>query len=267
MLLSVAQISNKFLANRAGVFAALAHALVLTLGSAPAALAQESASSPQKIVAEGYVKPMESWEAQPPLSLSQTRTGLYNQPPEIWVADISTHLIDDSDGDGYFAAFQVSMDIDVDWEWAEVYADIYLQPRGAAPRLLHTTQVFSIFERNSSDRYQVDVQLFDNTPTDGYDLIIDVVEVSSGFLVDSVSNYTHYNLANLPLESQDYQYDIQYETNFGVQVSGGNGFYDDVGISYGFSVQSVGHGGATGWLGLLGLAIAALTRLRRRPNI
>ena len=269
-------------------------ALALIGFCAPSAMAQqklvESAASDtqtapasiQTAVTEGYVTP----------ELTGTKSGSVstrnnNGSVDIWVADIDTFLDNDKDYDGYFAGLSVSMDIDVDWDWADVYAQIYLQRSGRSPRLLHVTQVFSIYEQDSLDRYQVAVDLLDNTPAGHYDLLIDVIDARTGYVVDSVSNSTHSNLQNLPLESDDHQsgapifqndvsyepaydpaYDVEYEVTYGAQFSGGSGFNNGFGVEYGFSATSIGHRGAAGWLGLFGLSLAAgfRTRFRRRAN-
>jgi len=257
----------------------------LTVSSAAAqGDAQNSEETIKTAITEGYVTP-EQTGIENPGATQPNKRNLYRSP-EIWVADISTHLFDDFDQDGYFASFTLSMDIDVDWDWADVFAEIYLQRSGTEPRLLHITQVFSIFENAFSDRYQVDVELLDNIPSGYYDLLVDIVNASTGQVVDTVSNSTHFNLENLPLESSDYQYagpnfqpavdhefdyyepenEIGYQTNYDVQFSAGSGYQNGVALDYGFSVQSVGHGGATGWLGILGLGLAAAARLRRRTK-
>lgn len=247
--------------------ALLAMALAYSSVAAAEDEAQNIQSTVKTEVTEGYVTPeqigTQDLDAKPEQQSVQRDNRNHQHSADIWVANINTYLFDDADNDGYYAGLTVSMDIDVEQDWADVFAQIYLQRNGSQPRLLHTTDVFSIFERASSDEYQVDVGLLDNTPAADYDLIIDVVNASTGQLVDSVSNQTHHNLAYLPLESSDYQYDAQVELSYGLQISGGNGNHNNIGLDYGFSVQSLGHGGATGLLGLLGLALAVGVRLRR----
>lgn len=241
--------------------------------------AESNAEKIQTTITEGYATPelVGTSREQTHDSTKQPNTKHQVYEAEIWVADISTYLNDDSDHDGYFAGFTVSMDIDVEYDYADVFAEIYLQPYNAAPQLLYVTQVFSIYERASADRYDVDVGLLDNTPAGEYNLLIDVVDAYSGRVVDTVSNFTHYNLMNLPLESSDYQnpYDDDFgvQTSLGVQILGGsspnNGIQTGIGFEFGFSTTSNAHGGSTSWLALFGLALVAGLRrfcTRRRHS-
>ena len=245
--------------------------------TAQSATAQEAAqetvpaTAAQNSISEGYTTPAQVWIDEVTASVGQqTSERTLNGYAQIWVADIETRLFDDADNDGYYAGLSISMDIDVEFDQADVFAEIYLHPQGSQPRLLHVTNVFRIYEQASQDRYQVDVGLYENTPAGGYNLLIDVVNAYSGELVDTVSNRTHSNLENLPLESADYQYndnvDVQVQTSFGVQVSSGTSFNNGVSVGFGVSTAStsVAFRGATGWLGLVGLALAAGLRLRRR---
>ncbi len=204
---------------------------------------------------------------------------------DIWVSDISTVLFNDSDHDGYFAGFSVTLDVDVSQHSAEVYANFYLQSRAEGPNFLHSTNVFRIYEQDSIDRYRVDVDLTDSFFAGEYDLIIDVIDAQSTQVADTVSHRTHSNLGGLPLESNNYQFDDHfvdndyysddyYDDNYGsnlvttfsVNLSSGSSFN---GNQQGFS--SVGFGvnatvtefrGSTGVIGLLILAAAGSIRAR-----
>ena len=222
---------------------------------------------------------------------------------EIWVADVGVQLFNDSDIDGYFAGFRITLDVDIEREWADVYAEIYVQPAGTSARLLHATNVFSIFNRASSDVYQVELDLTDNFLADDYNVLIDIVNANTARVVDTVSSATHANLEGLPLESVDFQanldgpsdplgspvrpfnnddgyYDDEYFLTYSLSAGFG-GYYDYYGYgvgfssfsgsafsgsSFGVSLTSSGVGGSTGWLTIFILGLAAAVRKRRRAG-
>ncbi len=197
---------------------------------------------------------------------------------EIWVADVDVHVFGDSDLDGFFRGFSVNLDVDVDWHSADVFAVFYLKTADKDPQLLHSTLVFSIFERLVTDQYQVDVELVDNFEADYYDLIIDIVDAHSLNVVDTISYETHRNLAGLPLESanfqvatnhdthhQDHHYTsttIEYETAITFPLSVHHNSHHSV--DFGVSARVVEYGGATGLMSLGGLALIGIMRRRRR---
>ncbi len=240
-------------------------------------------------IAEGYANPVETWiEHVVPLSRQSNKRHHFHEP-EIWVADIGTLLFNDSDDDGYFAGFSVSIDVDVSWDSADVFAKFYLQPDGVEPNLLHSTNVFTIYEQAISDRYRVDVDLLGNYPAGDYNLIIDVVDASTGRVVDSVSHLTHRNLEDLPLESADFQPHAPHlpmnEQEHGDDFDDEDDYGDDHGdhghdhddhdydpdhdldfeIEYGLSASVTEYGGASGYALLLAM-VAALGLRARRPG-
>jgi len=156
-------------------------------------------------VSEGYAQPIELWRDDSQQKATSRSRPHYYDDPEIWVADLETLLYNDADQDGYYTSFRLLLDVDVDWDIVDVYAKIYLQPDGADEQLFYTTEVFTLFNTSSTDRYRVDVDLYENYAPDDYDLIIDIVNAHTGKVVDSVSDITHRNLDDLPLESGEYQ--------------------------------------------------------------
>lgn len=197
---------------------------------------------------------------------------------EIWVADVGVHVFNDSDVDGFFSGFSVNLDVDVEWHSADVFAAFYLKTPNTEPQLLHSTLVFSIFERLVTDQYQVDVELVDNYQANYYDLIIDIVDAQSLEVVDTISFDTHRNLAGLPLESANYQlvpaHDphqpdhgytttyIEYETAISFPLTGHHNTHHSV--DFGVSARVVEYGGATGVGSLVGLVL--VMKMRRRGS-
>jgi len=286
MNVSIAQRARKSIAARTVTAAAVA----LTTLTATSAFADESKSdrialfaqtvNDSNTVSEGYAAPLEKWlEQVQPNTRSKTTRHHYDQA-EIWVADVGTLLFSDTDDDGYFSGFSLSLDVDVEWDTAEVFAKIYLQPDNADSSLLHTTNVFTIYERAATDRYRVEVELLDNYPAGNYDLIVDVVNASTGRVADSVSYATHLNLDDLPLESADYQpaEPIHHEPVEPTEPhphGDGNGhghthdddYHDDDHHDHdGFGISVHEYGGSTGSVMLLLLAAAAGLRSRRKTS-
>lgn len=138
------------------------------------------------------------------MSRSGTRHGSGHWPPEIWIADVGMSLFGDRDQDGYFSGFAVSIDADIDYGQAEVYASLYLARDDEALRPFHTTAVFSLYDRSATDRYRIEAQLIDAFAPGHYDLLIDLHDAHTGHIVDTVSAVTFRNLENLPLESDDH---------------------------------------------------------------
>jgi len=245
-------------------------------------------------ISEGYDNPEEALNQSaaiktPELTNTQraaTRHGLHS---EVWVSDVSTVLYDDTDHDGYFSGFSVSLDVDVTEDSAAVYADIYLQSSGSVPELFHTTNVFSVYEQESFDRYRVDVNLTDNIHAGDYDLLIEVVNAHSLEIEDTVSYLTHSNLSHLPLEASSFShehgfndtyndpyYDSSYEHNhsntvvstFSVGLSSGSIFHagnaSSSGVGFGVSASVTEFHGGAGWGILLLLAAAGVVRKSSR---
>jgi len=239
------------------------------------------------IISEGYTNSADALAANSqssPTATSTNRSTLSGPHPEIWVSDLNTALFNDADRDGYFAGFSITLDVDISRQSADVFANIYLSTDGASPQLFHTTNVFSVFEQESFDRYTVSMDLTDNISAGHYDLLIDVVNAYSSEIEDSVSYRTHSNLANLPLESQNHQlnqsfndpyygdpyYDPYYDNNvvttFTISSSSGTSFTSSAnsGSGFGVSASVTEFRGSAGWATLLVLAVARAFRAKRR---
>ena len=122
---------------------------------------------------------------------------------DIWISNIGTLLYTDSDRDGYFSGFSLTIDADTSYSQADVYAAIDIQlPAGERERL-HTTGTFSIYGNSLTDEYRIDIELVQNYPIGDYDLFIDLVDANNHEVVDRVDAYSFSNLAGLPLEAED----------------------------------------------------------------
>jgi hypothetical protein len=121
----------------------------------------------------------------------------------VWISNIGTSLYIDSDQDGYFSAFTLTIDADTDYSQADVYATIDIQRSGGERESLHTSGTFSIYGNSLTDEYRVDIELIRNYPIGDYDLFINLVDANDHAQVDSVGPTDISNLSRLPLESED----------------------------------------------------------------
>ncbi len=161
--------------------------------------------SDDKIITEGYVLSAERWVAetqafrQNPIARHFTH---YEQNSGIWIADIGTLLYDDRDGDGYFAGFSLSLDVDVDYGNADVYVTLYLTLENTPQQFFHTSEIFTIYGNSVSDEYRIDAELLANFPVGQYDIQIDIHDAWTDRVVDTATSHSFRNLDGLPLESE-----------------------------------------------------------------
>lgn len=159
--------------------------------------------SDQAIVTEGYKRSVEEWieGVERHRNISGTKHNDHRDP-EVWIASVGTLLFDDTDEDGYFSGFSLSIDADVEWGHTDVYLNIYLQEQGYENRLFHTSSAYTIYDNSESDEYGIEVELLDNYPANLYDIQIDLHDAHSYEILDSVSSVEMQNLGGLPLESE-----------------------------------------------------------------
>lgn len=164
---------------------------------------------------EGYALSVEEWSAHSQGARSSGFTarfadGFHHQSknrPQVWLADIGTLLFDDYDGDGFHSGFSISMDVDSEFGDTEVYASIYIESSDRPIERLHTTSRFSIYGTGVGDEYRVDTELRANFDAAEYDITIDIHDAWSDELLDTASARGFRNLANLPLESSEFNND------------------------------------------------------------
>jgi len=123
---------------------------------------------------------------------------------EAWITDIGTLLYRDSDQDGYFAGFSLTLDADTYHDYLDVHANIDIQRPLGQRKFLHQTSSFSLNSNSFTDEYRVEIELVQNYPAGEFDLFIDLVDSNSLRVLDSVSADEFSNLSALPLESEDF---------------------------------------------------------------
>lgn len=161
---------------------------------------------------------------------------------EIWVYDAYTYLIDDVDGDGFYSEFEVQFDADTVFDYAEIYAVMYISRNGGPWVEYYVTNVFDIYGDSATDDYAVRTVLNFDYPTGEYDILIDLYEYGYSGVVATYSSLDDPDLAYLPLEDRTNEvifdtgywfYDIQTDL---IDDFDNDGFYSSFGI--GFDVDS-----------------------------
>lgn len=134
------------------------------------------------------------------------------------IASAYVNLLYDQDLDGYYSEFSVNFDADTTYEYADVYAELYLSLNGGPWELYHITDVFEIRGASYYDDYTVTTLLTEGYPPGSYDVLVDLIDYYDGSWVATIGPDESYDLYGLPLE------DITYEDSsvYGSSVS----FYD-----------------------------------------
>ena len=177
---------------------------------------------------------------------------------ETWIADVGLLLPSslDRDDDGFFAGFELTIDVDTEASFLDVYAVVELTDSAGFVTLSHDTADFRVHGYSSADRYRVEMELLhDHAP--GYrDLRIDIRDARDGRLLDRVSAHEFRTLAALPLEAER------------------SGFADDDPhytdgrpIDHDGSAFVAGYAAASGPLGALSLLALALWRRWRSGTV
>lgn len=114
----------------------------------------------------------------------------YDQVFEIYDADLQ--LLSDIDGDGFHHAFRVFFDVDVDYDGATVYAKLYLSRDGEPWSQYFTTDLFTIYEDDASDAYEVETELEEGYPEGYYQVLVEIYSLDHAYMVASEVLDYHY---------------------------------------------------------------------------
>lgn len=114
-------------------------------------------------------------------------------------------LIEDYDADGYYQTFSVTFDADLvsynPYDEAIIYAELYLSKNGGPWEHYFTTKDFVIMGENTDDKFEVFSTLGDGFNPNHYDVLIDIYEVNSPYIMASYSSDDSNSLYALPLEN------------------------------------------------------------------
>lgn len=173
---------------------------------------------------------------------------------DFWITDIGTLLYKDADRDGYFSGFSLTIDADTQYSHAEVYAAIDIQfPDGARERL-HTTGIYHLYGNSITDEYRIDIELVENYPIGQYNLFVDLVDAYDHRVVDQVDASEFSNLAGLPLESEDLDYQPVIHNPVAPSPPA---------TTNNTNIRVAEYSGALNFWVILGFAISILVRTRR----
>lgn len=125
-----------------------------------------------------------------------------NVNQDFWIFDATTVIRDDFDGDGFYTRVELDFDADTVFEFADVYAVLYLSLEGGDWIEYGVTDVFRIYGASGNDTYFFDSDLVAGFPTGYYDVLIDLYDTFDDRLVASFGPSDSAELFDLPLESQ-----------------------------------------------------------------
>ncbi len=168
---------------------------------------------------------------------------------DFWFYAADVQLFADDDGDGYYYGIDLLFDADTYFEYADVYAVVYLSFEGGPWTEYAATDSFAIEGASGDDEYVIVTELLAGYPSGSYDLLIELFDAWDDTFVADIGPADSSGLANLPLEDAE---------------------RDVPAIATRTVVVSQGGGGAAGWpfvtvAGMLALGLAALRRRGRLP--
>ncbi len=138
---------------------------------------------------------------------------------DFWFFDADVLLFNDDDGDGYFHGIDVLFDADTFYEFADVYAVLYLSYEGGPWNEFAATDTFRIFGATSDDEYVVVTELMSGYPRGSYDLLIELYDAFDGAFVAELGPADHPDFSFLPLE--DFNRDDPHRHAHGHRHGGG----------------------------------------------
>ncbi|MCO7227167.1 choice-of-anchor H family protein [Pleionea sp. CnH1-48] len=115
---------------------------------------------------------------------------------------VTTDLLRDNDGDGFFSEFAMAIDIDTDYDSADVYAEVYFENEQGNWELEYTSSTLTLNGDSTLDTLHLEFDWQSGYPVGYYDFKIIVKDAfSNQILVESFSQFGALN--RVPLESAD----------------------------------------------------------------
>ncbi len=158
--------------------------------------------------------------------------------PNFWFYDVDVALFSDLDRDGYYSGIDLWFDADTNYVIADVYAVVYLSYEYGPWNEYAVTEDFTLFGTSGTDDYTIETELISGYSTGDYDILIELYDADSNFLLAEVGPEDSSELAYLPLEDSG----RDAPSSAGPQV-----------------VDNSGGGGSIGWLFALGLLAVRMT--------
>lgn len=137
--------------------------------------------------------------------------------PGFAINDVASSLLIDSDNDGFYSKFRVTIDPDA-MSPDTLYAVVWIRQQGGTWIKEHTSNDFAVDASGTADAHTFTIDWLSGYPTSKYDIQIDVYQSASGLLVASAGS-EWFELSQLPLE------DAGRDTYVNPPTSGGSGGY------------------------------------------
>ena len=160
---------------------------------------------------------------------------------DFWFYAADVELFNDRDSDGFYHGIDLWFDADTWYDFAEVYAVVYLSLDGGPWNEYVATDDFVLTGTASDDDYVIVTELVSGYPSGSYDILIELYDAYDNAFLAWIGPEETSELAFLPLEDSD---------------------RDVAEIPEVIVVRERG-GGSTGGASILFLALAALARRRR----
>ena len=143
------------------------------------------------------------------------QTGIANRNDQYFsIFDANVFLLSDLDDDGYHHALNLSVDIDVSYDSATVYAKLYLSRDGGPWLQYYTTDWFNIYGDSYSDAYEVTTELLEDYPPGYYDILIEVFSLNHADMVASQVVDSYYLGKDIMLEDLSHDEIYYYEEDY-----------------------------------------------------
>lgn len=135
--------------------------------------------------------------------MKTSATAAQSPNTDFWFYRADIVLFNDHDRDGYYHGIDLLFDADTYYEFAEVYAVVYLSLDGGSWNEYAVTDNFSIFGASSDDEYVIVTELVSGYPSGSYDLLIELFDTYDDSFVASFGPNDTSALAFLQLEDAD----------------------------------------------------------------
>ena len=165
---------------------------------------------------KGETNAIESLTAAPEKKQRPADRELKSSSLDFSISDAWVDLLYDADFDGYYSEFRVTFDADTNFEYADVFAEMYVSFNGGPWELYHVTKVFEIQGYSYNDDYAVTTFLTSGYPPGSYDVLIDLIDTYDNSLVATLSADQDYDLVALPLEDTTYEDSVNYDSDVSI---------------------------------------------------
>ncbi len=133
-------------------------------------------------------------------------------------------LLSDIDGDGFHHLLNVIFDVDVDYDAATLYAKLYLSREGGPWIQYASTNLFDIYENDTSDTYEMTTELIEGYPSGYYSVLVEIYSLNHSYMVASEILDHHYLGRDVMLEDLHRDEVVVYEEVEVYESYGAGGF-------------------------------------------